>query len=228
MPVKFRKKIYKTQTYYYIYNKGIDSRDIFVESGDYDFFVGLLRRYTTRFEDKTAIGYKTLKPSLAAKKQSMNLTGDVQVVAYCLLPNRFHLLLRQESVDGIVKCMRRVITAYVMYFNKKYKRRGSLFESAYRGRHVDEDLVVTLTKFIHLVPVSRTVRRFGPVETVSATRPDDYLYSSYSQYIGINGDKWVNIFLGDFSVQEYKMFIDHGRIEGDERLNSVVLDDLNK
>ena len=71
-----------------------------------------------------------------------------------------------------------------MQFNRRHNRKGTLFESNYRAVRVEgEEILLQLSKFIHLNPVTRVVKRFGPVETVTGTRPEEYPYSSYIDYI---------------------------------------------
>ncbi|QQS18605.1 transposase [Candidatus Saccharibacteria bacterium] len=69
----------------------------------------------------------------ANRHKATVIGSEVQLLAYCLMPNHFHLLLYQESDRGVEKLMRRVTTGYVMYFNNRYARVGGLFSGAIQG-----------------------------------------------------------------------------------------------
>src|SRR3989344_1611931 len=159
MPAKFRIKQYKAGGIYHIYNRGLDGRSVCDDETDFVTFEKLLRQYLTgtQVEDDR---YKSDKPSIVLRKQRMSLTGQIEMVAYCLMPDHIHLLVRQKTADAITKLMRRVMTAYVMAYNLRHKRRGPLFEMAYRAVLVDtEEKALHLTRWIHLNPVVRSVVR---------------------------------------------------------------------
>ncbi len=63
----------------------------------------------------------------------------VSIGAYCLMSNHLHLLLREEEESGISLFMQKVSTAYTMYFNRKYKRTGSLFAGRFKAQHAGND-----------------------------------------------------------------------------------------
>jgi len=209
MPAKYRIKEYAAPAYYHIYNRGLDGRVIFSDEQDYQKFIDLVRGYVNPKAEEADERFKRDKPSIAAKKESMRLVGEVEVAAYCLLPNHFHLLVRQTVPDGITKLMRRMTTGYVMYFNKKYRRHGPLWENVYRAVKVPgegEELleqVVALSVYLHIHPVARTAKRFGPVITVTSGRPEEYVYSSVSQYLGVNKDVWINVILNNIKPLDY-------------------------
>lgn len=183
MPSKFRIKDYQPNSYYHIYNRGIDQRSIFNDEADYLQFLTILKRYLGSERDNTRSGFKGLKPSLAKKRSSMKLGEEVALICYCLMPNHFHLVVKQTSSDGIVKLMRRVCTNYSMYFNRKYQRHSTLFEGVYRAIRVPEEKLHYLSRFVHLNPVARAIKRFGLVETVIGVAPSEYPYSSYKDYL---------------------------------------------
>jgi len=75
----------------------------------------------------------------------------VSIIAYCLLPNHFHLVLKQESKDGISKFMQKLGTSYTMYFNTKYKRSGSLFQGKFKANLIGGDFgLPILSVYINL------------------------------------------------------------------------------
>ncbi len=194
MPIKNRTKQYKEGAIYHIYNRGIDGREVFKDEQDYQFFTDCLKNYLLIESAYGGGRYKSDRPYLLRRRRAMNLNGEIEMLSYCLLLDHFHLLVYQGIRDGITKFMRRVMTRYVMYFNRKYKRRGVLFENVYRAVSVGRpELVLGLSKFIHMNPAPKVVKRFGIVETTSATMPEFYPYSSYGCFVG-DGEKseWVN------------------------------------
>jgi putative transposase len=227
MPAKNRLKKYHSQAYYHIYNRGIDKRNIFLDAQDYLFFQQSLSQYLTPVVTNVKKGYKTQKPSLTNYRQSMNLTNEVKLCVYCLMPNHFHLIVRQESSDAITKLMRRICTQYAMYFNKKYKRQGTLFENIYRAVLIPEDdSLLLLSRYIHLNPVAKTVRRFGLVETAASTLPEEYPYSSFHSYLSEDNNlgvetKYIKKLLNGQTYDEY-MHSDIPRWQ--LRLTDIALD----
>ena len=111
--------------YYHCYSRGTEKRKIFLNKKDYERFISLLFVCNST---------KTIHLSDFSKKtfgEIFNIErGDslVEIGAYCLMPNHFHLLLREKKQGGISLFMQKIITAYTMYFNKKYERTGSLFK----------------------------------------------------------------------------------------------------
>lgn len=111
------------------------------------------------------------------------------LMAYCLLPNHFHLLIRQNKDVSVSKFILKVATSYSMYFNKKYNRSGGLFESRFKSKHVDSDEYLKyLFSYIHLNPVKlidESWKENNITDKENARRfLEDYRYSSYSDYLG--------------------------------------------
>ncbi|MDO8487892.1 MAG: transposase [bacterium] len=232
MPRKFTLKNYIEQGYYHIYNLGIDRRDIFLEPEDYKTFLDYLRTYLAPFEEQTKPGFKADKPSIRSHKLNMNLHGQVELLAYCLMPNHFHLLVRQVVGDGITKLMRRVGTNYSVYFNTKYHRQGGLFESVYKAALISNQAqLVHLTRYLHLNPVSLKVSRFGPVSTVTTARPEEYEYSSYQKYLTGQSLPWFDPrpILSTFdtlitSHSSYQSFVADHRVDSVSALGLLILE----
>ncbi len=116
--------------YYHVYNRGVDKRLVFMADEDRKVFLGKLRSVSS--------GPAVENP-------------HVTLIAYCLMDNHYHLLLRQESEGGISKCMQRLGISYTRHINRKYKRSGTLFESSYKIKHVDTDgYLAHIIRYIHL------------------------------------------------------------------------------
>ena len=75
----------------------------------------------------------------------------VDIGIYCLVPNHFHLLIKEKTENGISEFVKKVATGYSMYFNKKYERTGSLFEGPFKAKRIDTDEYLKyIFSYIHL------------------------------------------------------------------------------
>lgn len=113
----------------------------------------------------------------------------VDIGAYCLMPNHFHLLVREVSENGVSRFMQKLMTAYTMYFNKKYDRTGALFQGKFKAQHATNDEYLKyLLAYIHLNPVKLIDPAWKEAGSKNAKRSgiylENYAYSSYSDYCG--------------------------------------------
>lgn len=159
---------------YHIYNRGTDKRNIFMDQSDYYRFL----RCLTDFND--------LNPTLDWRREKDFSDTEVEppkikvvdIVAYCLMPNHYHLLLRQISDGGVVKFMRKLGTGYTMYFNLKNERSGVLFQGRYKAKHVDDNTYLQLLiNYIHANPLDLKPENHDPIATL-----DSYKWSSWHEY----------------------------------------------
>ncbi|MEK7118799.1 MAG: transposase, partial [Patescibacteria group bacterium] len=117
--------------YYHLYNRGNDRRVIFKDNRDRNRFIALLYLCNGR---SNAVDMNLYFESGLKFFDLLNKDiGDplVAVGAYCLMPNHFHLLVKQTTNNGISVFMKKIGTAYSMYFNKRHLRTGSLYEGSY-------------------------------------------------------------------------------------------------
>ena len=151
--------------FYHVYARGANKRRIFLDEEDFLKFLKLLERY--------------LSPEDARNRYGVpypNFYNKVDLLAYCLMPNHFHLLVYQRHVHALTSLMQSVMTSYSRYFNLKYKRTGPLFESRFRASVIlDETYLEHITRYIHLNP--RLWR--------------EYEYSSLPYYLQQDTVSWV-------------------------------------
>lgn len=150
-----RKTKFTEGEYYHIYNRGVDKRIIFQNRSDYERFLYLLGACNDEKPLLNSQFYYRGSASIVFLNQKNSDTRKriVDIVAFCLMPNHYHLLLKEISMGGISKFLQKVGTGYTMYFNTKYKRSGVLFQGAFKARHIDRDEYLThLTRYIHLNP----------------------------------------------------------------------------
>lgn len=166
MPSRHIVKEYAPDSYYHIYSQGVYSQALFRDQADYDAFLDLLRRYLlpTIQKDKSGRPYP-------------NYSSDIQLLAFCLMGNHFHLLVHQNEKRAIIAFMRSLLASYTVYFNTRHQRRGSLFQSHYHASLVgDEAYLPHITRYIHLSP--------GDFRT--------HRYSSYGYYTGQKEGQWIH------------------------------------
>ena len=170
MPKKNIVKIYGEDQYYHLYNRGANRQEIFIEPSDYAYFLSLFKCHLAH-NTKNDPFYRVFK----------KYENEVEIIAYCLMPNHFHLLCYLKDPQGIVHLMRSVMTAYSMYFNKKYKHSGKLYESNFLATRVDSDTYLWhVSRYIHLNPIDAGL---------------DYLtyeYSSIAYFTGTKHANWIH------------------------------------
>lgn len=128
------------ETWYHCYNRGVDKRVIFEDTNDYERFLMLLRAcnsvqpvHISNFEQSNRS--KTLYDVLRVATEK----PLVDIGAYNLMGTHYHLLLREREANGITSCMRKIGTAYTMYFNIRRERTGALFEGAFKAKRISTD-----------------------------------------------------------------------------------------
>jgi hypothetical protein len=222
MPAKFRIKEYKPGAIYYIYSTAVGGRNVFEDEVDYSYWMTLLERYCGGILNKGDARYKSDRPYRMKLKMKMVLVGEVKVLVYCFMRQNIHLIIWQKNRDGITKLMRRLMTNYTMYINRRHRKKGKLFSGVYKGVMVPRgEKLVYLSRWIHLLPRSKSVRRFGLVESVTETTPEEYLYSSYGKFIKGDKNEWFDpeMILAEFEKlpsrtrESYKQFVESNPVE---------------
>lgn len=213
MPSPNTLKSYVSESYYHIYNRGINKAEIFLDEQDYKVFLSYLKLYLTLPELR---GDSSQAHSNPPSKELRNYFDHVKLIAYCLMPNHYHLMVWQKEADRINFFMRSLATKYSRYFNRKYNRLGPVFQSVYKAVLVEtEEQQVYLTKYIHRNPVELL-----PARSLLA----DYKYSSYGQYLGLFNQSWVNkneILDLISKIGENKSYEDYVEETGDADLPSM-------
>lgn len=168
MPSKYLIRSFEEDGIYHVFNRGVDKRLIFQDDQDYHLFLYYLYIYITPLE-KVLRRYHDLPIRLFQK----NLAKQVDLLCYCLMPNHFHLMLRQREKGGVSQLMKQLSNAYTHYFNQKNSRAGALFEGAFKSVRVPTDqLLMHTSRYIHLNPV-----------VAGLSKEPEYSWSSYKEYI---------------------------------------------
>lgn len=170
--------------YYHIYNRGNDKRTIFHDKKDYQYFISLL------FVANSENSFNVVRMKRNKNSNVFDNTVENKIVSigsYVLMPNHFHILITQKVDGGISKFMQKICTGYAMYYNKKYKRTGSLFEGKFKSQYLDTDRYLKyIFSYIHLNPIKlidktwkeKGIKNLG--KSLSFLR--DYKYSSFIDY----------------------------------------------
>lgn len=177
---------------YHYYNRGTDKRVIFLDERDRQRFL-LLLFFTNGTNPVHLSNLSHQGESLILSRTLLDKFGSekgeriVDIGAYCLMPNHFHIMAKERKEGGTTLFMRKLMTGYAMYFNKKYERTGSLFEGPFKSKHVDEEGYLNwLFSYIHLNPVKFIAPEWkekGIADPVAAEKfIDAYRYSSYHDY----------------------------------------------
>lgn len=171
--------------FYHIYNRGNSKQAIFKDKEDYNRFVELL--YISNCPENFNLFdlKRNSNFNVFTIERKSNL---VAIGAYCLMPNHFHLLLTPTTEDGVSKFMQKLATAYSMYFNRKYKRTGGLFEGKFKAEHASNDNYLKyLFSYIHLNPIKlidKNWKEGGLKDKKQAINfLNTYDFSSYANYM---------------------------------------------
>lgn len=132
-----RKEIFLSNHFYHVYNRGVDKRTIFLNERDYErFYTGICLLNDARVHDYnfSQINLRSLASCPLSDRDLL-----VDILHWCLMPNHFHLFLRQRKENGIRIFMHKLGTSYTKFFNKKYERSGRLFEGSFKARYIEKD-----------------------------------------------------------------------------------------
>lgn len=216
-----RKLSFAPGEFYHVYNRGVDKRLIFLDKTDYRRFIQLLFFCNSQMTvDMRELRRRISKGVTFADFIEERGETLVDIGAFCLMPNHFHLLLHEKIEGGISLFLQKISTAYSMYFNAKYKRTGRLFERTFLAEHADYDQYLKyLFSYIHLNPVKiidQNWKENGPRDlSMNRFFVEEYEYSSYRNYLGEHENSEI---LNKYAFPEY--FIDKGiREEINEWLN---------
>lgn len=174
---------------YHIYNRGVEKRKIFLDDDDYFRFIHNLFEFND-VQPAANLYYKSyeIRSRKIEKRAPRRLL--VKILAFCLMPNHFHLLLEPLQENGISFFLRKLGIGYAMYFNQKYNRTGGLFQGRFKGVLVNQEShFIHLPFYIHLNPLDLIAPKWK--ERIIKNYPktikflESYRWSSYLDYIGV-------------------------------------------
>ncbi|MBI2268315.1 MAG: transposase [Candidatus Blackburnbacteria bacterium] len=221
MPSKNSVKEYVTTGYYHIYNRGVEKRLIFQDQQDYGVFLSYLKTYLLPANKDLLmeqLGNQSTSPYEKDRIRKLlrlnNFATDIILVAYCLMPNHFHILIKQNNQSAIDPFMNSLGTRYTMYFNSKYKRVGPLYQDVYKAV-----LVKTDEQLLHL---SRYIHKQALILQGDALQNQP---SSYPEYCGLRNTTWIHPeeILNFFPKTQHKSYIQFMALEEIPQITSNLI-----
>ena len=214
-----KKPNFVNNTIYHIYNRGVEKRNIFGDGKDHLRFIHDLFEFND-VRPAFNFNYYLNKQSIEVEPRYIKKPRKllVEILAFCLMPNHYHLLLRQRLENGIIAFMQKFGTGYTMYFNQKYNRVGSLFQGRFKAVLVNQNShLLYLSHYIHLNPLDLVMPDWREKEIKNYQKAikflENYRWSSFPDYIGIKNFPSVTqrgLILELFDGQkEYKNAIEH-------------------
>ncbi len=204
--------------------RGVDERETFLDAGYYQRFL-LSMDLLNDTRDGLMIEWRDYKKSNPKAKLSDFLEPSsrkplVKFIAYCLNPNHYHFILKQAEEKGIEKFMHKLGLSYTLYFNKRNKRTGALFQGKFKAAHIDSNE--------YLLYLSAYVNENNFIHGYN--KRSSWPYSSLPSYLGKKNDKLVNkdIILGQFkNIQEYKDFLEEHalKMKNDKQLKKYLIEE---
>lgn len=189
--------------HYHVYNRGVDKRIIFTDEYDIRRFFQSMVEFNTI--DPIGSIYENSFLQLGGETPKSGQKKLVNIIAYCLNPNHFHLILEQLVDGGISEFMKRLGGGYTSYFNQKYKRSGSLFQGVFKSVHIDtNEYLLHVSAYVNL---NNRVHRLS--SQLGGETPKLESMSSWGEYTNkkITGICGKDIILGQFrNIGEYKDF----------------------
>lgn len=168
-------------SYYHIFNRGVEKRKIFSDFKDYKRFVISLKQFNNfnrlKLRDKSGISPPISSTGVFTPVEPVEEVDDdklVEIVAYCLNPNHYHLLLKEITENGVSKFIQKLITGYTGYFNKKNERTGALFQGKHKKLEITSNAqLLYLSAYINANHYVHKIKDF-----------EDWEFSSLWDYIG--------------------------------------------
>ncbi len=199
MPRK-QKPQFVNNEFYHIYNRGVEKRDIFQERIDYIRFINDMYEFNdANFVAGSNIRFSCRRPKGATEKE-IDLTFVkeknrkprkllIDILAFCLMPNHFHLILRQRIDGGIIKFMHKIGSGYASCFNLKNKRVGPLFQGPFKAKHINkQNYFDYLLFYLHFNPLDLLSEDWRGGEEKDYKKYKDFLqeyrWSSHLDYLG--------------------------------------------
>ncbi len=199
--------------YYHLYNRGMQKQPIFVNDSDRIRFLF----YTLVFQGSKHIKNISRHIKQSVQSSTLHINTDllkeieanrrVELVHFCLMPNHFHLLVKEREEGGIAKYMQRVLTAYTKYFNKRHNKSGHLFQGKYKSVHIiNDEQLMYLSTYIHKNPSELKVWK---------GKEEQYQWSSYTDCLNnnrfeglLNLDIVMSRYPDNSKKEKYKKFVE--------------------
>jgi len=222
---------------YHIYNRGVEKRKVFLDNQDHFRFIHDLYQFNDedpvvntnyRLQRRRSQYMEVELPYIKKRRKLL-----VDILVWSLMPNHFHLIIKQRIENGIVLFMQKLGSGYTNYFNLKYKRVGSLFQGRFKAISVENDnYLMHLSRYIHLNPVELIEPdwKINGIRNLSKSNRflEKYRFSSYQDYIGkknfpsITQRDFINQYFKN--TKEYKKFVQEWASIQTDDLKDIILE----
>lgn len=204
----YRKTVLATGEIYHTFNRGVAGLPIFHSASNYSRSIELINycRFAntpTSFSQLMKLPAEERKLILDSLTKENNL--QVEILAFCLMPNHFHLLLKQITEKGITSFMSNTQNGYAKYFNIKEGRGGPLFQSAFKAVRIETDeQLLHVLRYIHLNPSTGYVVEIEKLTEYPWSSLPDYLENINQRFAFVNPKVILNFFK---NREKYKEFV---------------------
>jgi putative transposase len=216
----YRKTIIANGEIYHIFNRSVARQPIFLSNTYYQRALEVLTYYNnlnapvrySHFSRLPATSKNEILESLNKENQKL-----VQILAFCLMPNHVHFLIKEIREKGISTFMRKFQNSYAKYFNTKTERSGSVFQSMFKAvRILTDEQLIHVARYIHLNPVTAFILK-------DFDQLINYPWCSFSIYIEKNNSDLVNkeVIMGYFSTIKDLVEFTKNQVDYQRRLDEI-------
>lgn len=212
MPSKYYNRNFRPQHFYHLFNRGAYKNKIFLDKKDYQTFISILSYYLKSPTAKHLSYFPRVKNPHSRIKPPTD-PPTIHLAAYCLMPNHFHLLVKQLPIatkkTNISNLMLRVMATYVSYFNHKHKHQGHLFQGKYKNVTVDSDRqLLYISKYIHKNPKKLVNKlsdyRYSSLPVyLTQSEPLDWLYPNYVLKLTDSYSKYLSMTENESQLEKF-------------------------
>lgn len=208
--------------YYHLYNRGVNKQNIFLDRRDYlRFLFGVLcfQFPLPAYHIPRAVTYfiRHSAPNILDKLSTQIVAArGVELIAFTLMPNHFHLIVYESREGGISRYMQRLLDAYTKYFNAKYQKSGHLFQGPFQAVHVeDNEQLLYLSAYLHQNP--RELKQWR-------SREEKYPWSSYQDYLEQN--RWGTFLKAGIIQEQFKDAEEYQKIVQESGVKEFLNEEL--
>ena len=204
----YRQTVFAPGEIYHVFNRGVARQPIFFSRNNYSRFIQLIDYY--RF-CQTPVSFSLLMNTPVEIRGEMlkslikenNLQAEI--LAFCLMPNHFHFLLKEVSEKGIANFMRYVQNGYAKYLNIKENRVGPLFQSMFKAVRIQSDeQLLHVSRYIHLNPSTEYLVKIEKLSEYSWSSLPVYLDTKHPDFSFVNPEPVLSFFKDN---EKYKEFV---------------------
>jgi putative transposase len=185
-----RNLTFNNESIYHIYNRGVEKRTLFLDKQDYYRFIHDLYEFNDK-KPAQNVYYRTKQNEIKSYETGTHKIKEplVEIYAFCLMPNHYHLMIKQITENGVSNFMKKLGVGYSMYFNQKYERSGVLFQGRFKAVKIEQERhFIHLPYYIHLNPLKIVEPKWENNKIKDWNKIisflDSYRWSSYLDYTG--------------------------------------------